>query len=80
MSLTDRPTGELVVLIFAAALGSVLVAFGTGIVILELTHPEVDTTTSVAALGNVITVLAGAIVGYLAGGARRNRPRDEEPP
>ena len=69
----NRPTGELVVLIFAATLGLVLVALGIGLVALELTHPERDNTPALVAMGNVVAVLAGASIGYLAG-ARRSGP------
>ena len=72
----NRPTGELVVLIFAATLGLVLVALGVGLVALELTHPERDSGPALAALGNVVTVLAGASIGYLAGARRGGGPPD----
>ncbi len=73
MSLRDRPTGELVVLIFAVTLGVTLVAAAIGVVVVEATHPELDTTPALTALGQVLTVLVGASVGYLAG-TRRTRP------
>lgn len=72
--MNHRPTGELVVLIFAATLGLVLVALGIGLVALELTQPERDNTPALVALGNVVAVLAGASIGYLAGARRSGGP------
>ena len=69
----NRPTGELVVLIFAATLGLVLVSLGVGLVVQEILNPEHDSTPALIGLGNVITVLAGASIGYLAE-ARRPPP------
>ena len=74
MSLGDRSTGELVVLIIAATLGLTLVAAAVGVVVVEANNPELDTTPALTALGQVLTVLVGAAVGYLAG-ARRPTPK-----
>ena len=70
MSLGDRPTAELVVLIIAATLGLTLVAAAVGVVVVEASNPELDTTPALTALGQVLTVLVGASVGYLAGTRR----------
>ena len=74
MSLGDRSTGELVVLIIAATLGLTLVAAAVGVVVVKANNPELDTTPALTALGQVLTVLVGAAVGYLAG-ARRPTPK-----
>lgn len=67
MALTDRTTSDLVILILAASIGALAVLSGVGIILIELVRPEIDTSESVAAIRDVMTGVAGAVVGYLAG-------------
>lgn len=74
MSLGDRPTTEIVLLILAVTIALTLLLTGAGIFILSLLQPERDQTVAVSALGNVIGAVLGAVLGYLAGrGQRGNR-------
>jgi putative flippase GtrA len=72
VSLRERSTSDLVLLIFAATIGLTILAVSSGLVLLELLHPEVDTTLAATALGQVVGIVIGVVVGFVAG----RRPSD----
>jgi hypothetical protein len=71
MALTDRPTPELVLLIFATLVGLTVLLTGAGLFIVQAIHPELDMRSAIASLGQTITLIVGAVVGYLAGAGRK---------
>jgi uncharacterized oligopeptide transporter (OPT) family protein len=71
--LRDRTSPEIVVLILAATLGVLLVASVVFVGVIELTQPETDTAVAISSITNTITLLCGAVVGYLAGRVARDR-------
>lgn len=65
--LNDRPVPEIVVVIVAATVGVLLVAAVVLVGVLEIQHPETDTESAITSITNTITLLVGAVVGFLAG-------------
>lgn len=76
MPLRDRTAPELVMLILAATVGLLLLAAVVLVGVLEIVRPETDTGDALDMLASTITILVGAIVGYLAGrGAKEKEGR-----
>lgn len=71
--LRDRPTPEVVVLVLATTVAILLVVSVVLVGVLEITHPESDTSGAVASITNTITLLVGAVVGFLAGRAAKEK-------
>lgn len=65
-----RPTRELVLIVFAATVGLVIVATIVGLLTLELVHPDTDTVDGLTAAWSAASVMFGIVAGYLLG--RRN--------
>ena len=73
--LSDRSTADLVVLITVAVLALVVLLTGGGIFALAVLAPERDLSGAVAAYGNFVGTLLGAVLGYAAGRARARPPQ-----
>lgn len=71
--LKERPTSELVVLVLATTVAVLLVASVVFVGVLEITHPDADTSGAISSITNTITLLVGAVVGYLAGRAAKEK-------
>lgn len=71
MTLTDRSTADLVVLIFAGALAVVILLVGGGLFVLLAVDHSRDYTVAINTFGNLIGAFAGVVLGYLAGRGRR---------
>jgi len=65
--LGDKPIADLVLLAFIIMLGALLVTVGAGLVVVAITRPDIDLTGALNQLGNVLSVMVGAILGYVAG-------------
>lgn len=75
--LTDRPTGDLLVLMIAATICFTVLASGAAVAIIELKDPSVDTSKEVGAIRDIVGTLIGLLAGYLAGRARRSNGKAE---
>ena len=71
--LRDRPSSELVMIILATTVAVLLVVSVIMVGVLEITHPESDTKGAVSSITNTITLLVGAVVGYLAGRSAKEK-------
>lgn len=69
--LTDRPTAELVLLILATFIGATFLLGGAGLLALRLWRPEVDISSTVASYTDAVSLVIGALVGYLAGAGQK---------
>lgn len=69
--ITSRPTVEVVLLILATFIGLVFLLGGAGLLALRLWRPELDISGTVAAYTDAITLIIGALVGYLAGAGQK---------
>src|SRR5262245_48278141 len=65
--LRHRPTNELVILVFTAVVGVILLVGTFGVLAVELIHPSRDTDLILGMIFDVSKVLIGAIIGYAAG-------------
>lgn len=65
--LGDKPIADLVLLSFIVMLGVLLVVSVTGLALLAVFRPDLDLSPILGQLGNVLSVMIGAILGYVAG-------------
>ena len=62
-----RQTADLIALILAVVVALITVATALALLFIELTHPEQDTSVAGDFVGQVVSVLVAALVGYMAG-------------
>jgi hypothetical protein len=79
-----RSVIELMVLWFTIIVGFIILAMGLTIMVVKITHPDVDTDRATDALFSAITLILGALLGMLTvkGSARTEldkRPDEPEP-
>jgi len=70
----DRPTDELILLMVVGLLVATTLLTGAGIIVLALLRPDLDMSGAISAFGHITGILAGAVVGYLAGRGRKRAP------
>jgi hypothetical protein len=63
----ERPVRDLVVLIMVVTVSAVLLVSVVGLVTIQLFRPETDSSAVAGALGHVVQILVGAVLGFLAG-------------
>jgi hypothetical protein len=77
--LRERPAVDLVVLGIVIILGAILILSAVSVVVIELIHPESDTTDIVRVEGEILGVLVGALVGFIGGRAHgRNESQQDD--
>jgi hypothetical protein len=72
--MTGRSTRDIVLLIFAATVGLVLVLAVAGVLLVELLHPDVDTSVAVTGVTHTLGVIVGVTVGFMLGKGKREEP------
>jgi cation transporter-like permease len=77
MPFSDKPTGDILVLMIAATICFTVLASGAAVAIIEMKDSTVDTSAEVGALRDIVGTLIGLLAGYLAGRAR-SRPDDDK--
>jgi hypothetical protein len=65
--LGDKPIGDLVLLAFITMLGAMLLIAAAGLIVLTIVRPDLDLTSAINQFGNVMSVMTGAVLGYVAG-------------
>jgi hypothetical protein len=65
--LSDRSTGDLLILLLASLVVAVVLISTVGIVIIQIARPDQDTGTAGAVIANIVNTLVGLVAGYLAG-------------
>jgi hypothetical protein len=75
-----RPAGEVVLIILAATVGVVLVVSVVMVGVLEVIDPAADTQAAQTGITSVVTVLAGTVVGFLAGRRQEAANAPQPPP
>lgn len=63
----NRPTSELLILMIAGTICFSVLASGATIATVKIIHPDLDTSSSVNALTDVINTMIGLLAGFLAG-------------
>lgn len=79
-SLGDRTTLELMVLALTVTICLSLLMTGASIVVIELVHPEADTSSAIAGLSSSLSMILGALLGLLAGRGERVAALADRPP
>ena len=62
-----RPTGEVAVLLLTCLVVFILVIFSLAVTISIFVNPDRPTDTAVGQIFDILTVILGAVVGYIAG-------------
>ena len=65
----DRSVVEIIAIVLTIVLAVVILGSGAAIAVIEVVHPKTDTSDGVDALGRVVSVILGALLGVLAGRA-----------
>jgi len=67
--LKNRSTIDIVVILLTATIGVILTLTLLGILLLKILHPDMDTSRGGEAVGNILTTIVGALVGFIGGRA-----------
>ncbi len=67
MGIGDKPIADLVLLVFVIILGVMVVASMIGLAALAVFRPDLDLEPALSQFGHVMSVMVGAILGYVAG-------------
>jgi purine-cytosine permease-like protein len=70
--LRERPTSDLVIVFMAGIIGLCVILGVLGLVALKIADPDEDIDTSVKVIGDILTVMLGAVIGFVAGKASTN--------
>lgn len=65
----NRSTFDIVVILLTTTVGLTMVFIVAGVIVLRLFRPEVDVQGAGTVIGNVLTTLVGALVGFVGGRA-----------
>ena len=78
--LTSRPTGDLLVLMFAGTICFMVIGSGVAVVFVRVTNPTSDVSQSVGVIADIINTMLGLTAGFVAGRteAHRNVPPSDE--
>lgn len=77
--LMDRSTGDLLVLMVAGTICFTVIASGASIIVVELIHPEQDTTAASKSIVGIVNLLIGILAGFLAGKTGSTLAEKKEP-
>lgn len=67
LNIKDRSTTDVLILLIATTICLSVLAAGGTVAIVEIVHPESDTSQAVGAISDVINTLIGLLAGFLAG-------------
>lgn len=76
MALSERPTADLVMLIITLLIALSILLTGAGVFLLALFHPEYNMQAVLSAFAEVIGLMIGAVLGYLAGKGRSSQSKE----
>jgi hypothetical protein len=65
----NRSTIDIVVILLTSIVGLTMLSVVIGVILLRLLRPEVDVKGAGSVIGNVLTTLVGALVGFVGGRA-----------
>lgn len=71
MGFFDRPVTDVILIIITMTVGVSLVVITMAIIVFTIVEPDFDLERAITALGNLLTLMVGAVVGYLAGKRER---------
>lgn len=70
MALSERPTADLILLILTLLITASVLLTGAGVFVIAVVRPDVDAATVLSSFAEMISLLIGVIVGYIAGRGR----------
>lgn len=65
----ERPTIDIIVILLTGIVGFCLILIVIGILALKLMHPETEPGKAGEAVGNILQIIVGALVGLIGGRA-----------
>lgn len=75
--MSDRPTPDLVLLILTLAVTLSVLLAGAGLFVVAALHPEWDISAAITSFGQILGLMIGAVLGYLAGKGRSATSREQ---
>jgi hypothetical protein len=72
--LAARSVVEIMTLVLIGVVAFSILATGATVAIIEIIHPEIDTSKTVEALSTTITGILGALLGLIAGKSDTGKP------
>lgn len=76
---TDRPTGDMLLLLIAGTVCSVVMVSTLAVLVAEVAHPEADTSGAAKTVGDALSALIALLAGFLAGRSGRIAVGSEKP-
>jgi hypothetical protein len=73
-ALATRSTVDIMILVLVFVVSVSILATGATVAVIEIAHPESDTTTVVESLTSTITGIIGALLGLIAGRSEASKP------
>lgn len=68
--ISERPTPDIILLIVTLLVATAILMAGVGIFVIAIVHPEFPIRDAFEAFGQVIGLMIGSVLGYLAGKGR----------
>lgn len=68
-----RSLGDTLILMLAATICFIIIISVIGVIIIESTSPETNTSNAVSQIGHIINTLIGVLAGFLAGKTQKAR-------
>jgi hypothetical protein len=76
MVVSERPTADLVLLIITGLIAASVLLAGAGLILISVLRPDSDLAPLYGTFGNMIDLLIGAVLGYLAGRGRSAQSKE----
>jgi uncharacterized membrane protein (DUF441 family) len=76
--MSGRSTADVILIALTIALCISIIVTGFGIIIIAVLHPEQNLSDAYRSFGNLLGLLVGAVVGYLAGKGRSATSREQQ--
>jgi uncharacterized membrane protein YdjX (TVP38/TMEM64 family) len=78
LDLRNRPTTEIVVILFTILICIIMLLVTIGVITAKLIYPEMDLSKSSESINNMLSTIIGALVGFISGRAYGRREEREK--
>jgi len=79
LGLAGRSAVELMVLMLTGTICLALLFTGAAVAVIEIVHPESDTTAVISSMTDILSMILGALLGLLAGRSERSAGLHHKP-